>query len=424
MIPESRAGECASPPEAPFGRVYVEVSGCRLNSCDAWDTLGLLAAGGLAPVSTPGEADWSVLFTCGVTSRGQARSRKAARSLLKRTEGRVVVSGCAARLFPEDYEEAGGRLLLAPTIPEVVSRLLGGEPDCGCFPPPSPHLSGATRARLKIQDGCSNGCSYCVVPAARGASRSLPSRLVRERAGLLAAAGFREIVLTGADLASWNDPGTGEDLAAMAVALSGELGEGCRLRLGSLEPRNLTARFFELLAGARICRHFHIPVQSGSPSVLEAMGRGGDPGRAVALAWEHFPGANIGIDLISGFPGESDDDFARTLDLVDSAPLGYLHVFPFSPRPGTRAAEMGGQVPEEVGLARASLLGVRGRLIRERYRRSWLGRPARALVEGRLSGGARIAMSDNYIPVRVPAGAREGEMVDVVFAEENIAWER
>jgi len=98
VIPESRAGECASPPEAPFGRVYVEVSGCRLNSCDAWDTLGLLAAGGLAPVSTPGEADWSVLFTCGVTSRGQARSRKAARSLLKRTEGRVVVSGCAARL--------------------------------------------------------------------------------------------------------------------------------------------------------------------------------------------------------------------------------------------------------------------------------------------------------------------------------------
>jgi len=407
-------------------RVYLEVTGCRLNACEAEETVRRALNLGAGTVSRPEDADVSLLFTCAVTSRSQARCRRSARKLLRRCPGRVVAAGCSAALFPDDFEGVPERLWKASSPAEALEMVMSGRSGEASGKPGFYQAQsipgGRTRALLKVQDGCDNGCAYCIVPLARGASRSLDPGTLSSSASELALQGCREIVLTGVDIASWGlDLGGGLDLPILLERLL-EVFPG-RIRIGSLEPMRLNRGFVRRLSLPGICRHFHIPFQSGSRAILESMGRHGDPNAVLDLLCEFFPGAGIGTDLMTGFPGETASDFEETMILASDDRLSYLHVFPFSPRPGTRAWGMERPAgASDEAAARAAVLRRMSEDRKRRFRMASIGTPAEALVEGRTFRGSRVALTDNYLPLKAPAWAREGQQVRMVVTAENLLW--
>ncbi|MBE0617401.1 MAG: MiaB/RimO family radical SAM methylthiotransferase, partial [Proteobacteria bacterium] len=270
---------------------------------------------------------------------------------------------------------------------------------------PVKRFGGRARAFLKVQDGCACFCAYCVVPYARGPSRSLP--LAEVRAGLerLREAGHREVVLTGVHLGLW-----GRDLAPLqtfgALLDAAERAGIPRVRLSSLEPGELTEDVISRLeASGILCPHLHVPLQSGSDRVLEAMGRPYDVTefrRRVEAALAAVPGLCVGLDVIAGFPGEDDGAFGETLALLEALPLAYLHVFPYSPRRGTRAAELGNRVPEPVVKERARRLRELSRKKRKVFEQKQLGSAMLALPEGWAAPDLLTVRTRNYIEVRIP----------------------
>jgi threonylcarbamoyladenosine tRNA methylthiotransferase MtaB len=277
-----------------------------------------------------------------------------------------------------------------------------------------------TRAFLKIQDGCDAFCSYCIVPHTRGTSRSLPPEEVLEKIASLCRTGYREVVLTGIHLGAW-----GRDLRPQAdlATLVRQIADGCtveRLRLSSIEPRELNDGLIALIGTeGTICRHLHIPLQSGDDGILAAMRRDyntaffRDLVRRLRTA---VPGIAIGIDVMAGFPGETEEAFANTLHLVEEMPIAYLHVFPYSRRPGTPAATMAGQLPEEEKKRRAERLRAAGAAKRQAFAEGFIGTPLQVLVEGRTdkNTGFPVGFSDNYIPVAVRGGVTANRIVRVM----------
>lgn len=412
--------------------VFGYTLGCRLNSYETEALVEELARGIEGTRTTiPDTADIIIVNTCAVTGRSQARSRKAVRSYASRhPEALIIVTGCAAEVSPEDFREMESEgLLIVPNsrksrIPEMVSGRAAEEGEEGLFPLAAPVSASRTRAFLKIQDGCSNRCTYCIVPHARGNSRSQPREVVLGQARDLAAAGYREICLTGVDIADYGTGLYGSDyrLPELVADLL-DIG-GFRLRIGSVEPLYLTTRALEKMALPGLCRHFHIPFQSGSETVLGRMGR--NYGRAeeeelIAAIGELFPGACIGSDIIAGFPGETEGDFNESLSLASSPGINYLHVFPFSPRKGTPAADME-PLHTEVITERAVELRKVSTRSRKAFRKSMEGTGQIMLVEGRKSRGRNIGLTDNYIPVYAPDGSTEGQLVQLELTADNIVW--
>lgn len=433
----SEGGSGGARREAPPA-IYPATLGCRLNAYETdaiVEELSELCGATRAP--SPEEADVVLLNSCAVTGKAQARSRKTLRSLARRTEGMVVATGCVAEVYPDDLAERGvmvvpntGKASLAGRIAEMLGS---GRPEPGeevprgsIFPAVAPLGAARTRTFLKVQDGCDNRCAYCIVPHARGGSRSQPRREVLRQAKGLREAGYREIVLTGVDIVAYGRdlygahgyrlPDLVRDLLRMG---------GFRVRVSSMEPVGLTGDMLARMALPGVCRHFHLPLQSGSDRILAAMRRGYGRAREEQLLdriRRLFPGAAVGADIVVGFPGETDDDFAQTLDLIAKHDLSYLHVFPFSPRPGTPAAGMDGMLSPHTVADRARALRELGKEARRRFRLSRLGEDALCLVEGRSLEGATAAMTDNYIPVLVDGDAEEGEIVAVTLSHDNIAW--
>jgi threonylcarbamoyladenosine tRNA methylthiotransferase MtaB len=370
--------------------------GCRLNACETEWVAGEMARSAGGEVCTdPRRAALIVLGTCCITARSRAESRKTARRLAA-TGARVLARGCSVRLHPEDFD-----------------GIAGLEPMTGVLPAGGPSTPAACRSRgiLKVQDGCDGGCSFCVVPSARGRSRSGdPGEMVR-RARRMAAEGFREIVLTGTDLASYGrDLGAGTCLCGLVEAILAEV-EGVRIRLGSMEPGRLDAAALEGLRMPGVCRHLHLPLQSASPAVLERAGRWKSPVEdLLERARDVFEGGAIGADLITGLPGEGDEDFARTLRLLEDGLLDYAHVFPFSPWQGTRAASMP-RPPAAVARERAAILRGASSAARRRLARRNEGEVLEMLVEDRRIGGRVVGVTDNYLTVFAPAGAEPGTLV-------------
>lgn len=412
--------------------------GCRLNAYETDAVLEELAAlCGAYRVGSPEEADLVILNSCAVTGKAQARSRKTLRSLARRTEGLVVATGCVAQVYPDDLREPG--VLVVPNTDKVglaarLAALLeyhvpgaGGSGSDGIFPRLAPAGTARTRSFLKVQDGCDNRCTYCIVPHARGRSRSQPRELVLDQAAMMREAGFRELVLTGVDLVSYGRDIYGADGYGLPELVRDllRLG-GFRVRISSMEPVGLQADTLSRMALPGVCRHFHLPLQSGSDRILDLMGRGygsAEEGELLSRIRRDFPGAAIGADIIVGFPGETDEDFARTLDIVSAFELSYLHVFPFSSRPGTPASKMDTMLSPHVIGDRARALRELGEEARRRFRLSMLGRDALCLVEGRRMAGQSVGMTDNYIPV-LCGDASEGEMLQVELSRSNVAWGR
>ena len=410
--------------------VAVVALGCRVGRADAGSVLSGLSPGFRA--ASPGEAaDWVVVSTCSVTADAAASSRQAVRRAARQHPGaRIVVAGChasqeatllaalpgvAAVVEPADH----------PALPTVLASLRSGAgageaivaarrtaPPWSASPRPG---AGAARPVLKVQDGCDDRCAYCAVPMARGASRSLP---LEECLSRISAHGLgrSEVVLSGVHLGAWGrDLSPRLRLADLVRAAAARRAVG-RIRLSSIEPMEFPVGLLGEDAGAILCEHFHLPLQSGSDRMLASMGRpytASGYAHVVGGVARSRPGAAIGADVMAGFPGESEEDHRATLALLSSLPLAYLHVFAFSPRPGTRAAAMDGRPPSEVAERRAGELRELGASRWSAFQEGLRGRELEVVVE-RIHGLEASGTSREYATVRFPVqGATRGALTRV-----------
>lgn len=345
-------------------KILFHTLGCRCNQFETAAMEAELTARGHTLVSSG--ADVVVLNGCAVTAESARKSRQAARRLLKENPGaKLAVCGCWPQSAPEEAAAcgaaliggSGGRLPFVDAV-EALGREAGGlslldaPGDRLSFESlPPARLEGRTRAYLKVEDGCQNYCAYCIIPYLRGPVRSLPLREAAEQAAHLAGSGVREVILTGIELASYQE-GLGRLVEAVAAAAP-----DLRIRLGSLEPRVVDAAFCESLRRAPgLCPHFHLSLQSGSDATLRRMGRRYDTARfyeSVTLLREAYPDASLTADLITGFPGETEAEFQETLAFLAKCRFAHVHVFPYSERQGTRAARMPDAVPKAEREARA-----------------------------------------------------------------------
>jgi threonylcarbamoyladenosine tRNA methylthiotransferase MtaB len=398
--------------------------GCRLNQADTQALQTLLEDRGFRTVPLEAQPDVVVVNTCTVTARAELSDRRAIRRAAR--HGRVVVTGCWAQTSPREVASLAGvelvvghadkaRLpdLLAELAHSARPRIAVSDVATARFDaPPVPPRSARARAFLKVQDGCQHRCAFCVVPLARGASRSLAPAVVEAHARALVAAGHPEIVLTGVDLGHYGaDLAPRTSLAALLARLTAI--DGLRwLRLSSMLPAYFTEDVLEIVTRSPvIAPHLHLPLQSGSDRILRAMRRPYTVRMYCELVERltaAIPRLGLGADLIVGFPGETEDDFAHTLGLVEALPFSYLHVFPYSPRRGTEAAERPRRVDAALASARARRLREVGIARNLRFREGMLGRREEVLVlEARdHTTGDLVGLTGNYMEVTFPGPDR------------------
>ncbi len=421
-------------------KVYLDTVGCRLNQSEIEAMARQFRAAGHEIAAAPGEADLAVVNTCAVTGEAVSDSRQRVRQAARLGADEVVVTGCWATLQPEQAAALPGvkRVVHNQKKDSLVTDLLDLPFAKFDLEPlarePLPGLHRRTRAFIKVQDGCDNACTFCITTAARGSGRSRPMADVLSDIRAALTGGTKEIVLTGVHLGSW-----GQDfdfhLRDLIRAILDET-ETPRLRLSSLEPWDLDADFFSLWRDARLCRHLHLPLQSGSRSVLRRMARKTTPESfrgLVAAARAVMPEVAITTDVIAGFPGETEDEFAETLAFVQEMDFAGGHVFTYSSRPGTAAARMRNHVPMEVRRRRNAILREAFGLSAQRYRARFLGRVLPVLWESALENGPQgwrmSGLTDTYLrvaayttqplwnevsQVRLEAAAHDGVMGAVV----------
>ena len=399
--------------------------GCKVNQCDSAGMSQELAGRGWLSAPPGVVADLHLVNTCTVTGRADQQARQAIRRLFREYPATPIwVTGCYAQRAPAELAALPGvQAVLGNREKGELAKLWekfapGAHPKlwvdtCPGRQPFQPWrlrgFPGHTRAWLKIQEGCSHGCSYCIVPQVRGPRRSWPPAGVAAALGELAAAGYQEVVLTGIDLGQYGqDLDPSFSLAGLVRRLK-EDGAALRVRLSSLEPQGITGELLTELASWRnFCPHFHLPLQSGSHPILRAMNRPYRPGEFRDLVLKIarlFPEAALGLDVLVGFPGESAADFEASQNLVASLPVTYLHVFPFSARPGTPAARLKA-VPGRELRRRAGIIRELGRQKRLAFIQGQTQRLREVLVEGPApQPGWLQGLSDNYLRVVFPGPA-------------------
>lgn len=401
--------------------VMLVTLGCKINQYDTNSMVSCLRGDGHGVVDEPADADVIIINTCTVTGRTDYKGRQLVRKAIHQNRSAVIiVTGCYAQVQPEKIAEIPGVDYILGNMekqeiarwvstgekqetPTIRTGDISKERSLG-LESPDVH-SGTTRAFLKIQDGCNHACSYCIIPRARGRSRSLPPSRVKEKITLLAEEGFQEVVLCGIHLGVYGkdlEPPT--SLLALLRDLDRETGIP-RIRMSSIEPNELTDGILDLFTEShRLCPHFHLPLQSGDPDILDAMNRPYGPGDFVSLVHrihERMPDAAIGVDVIAGFPGEGEGAFENTLNLLEGLPVTYLHVFPYSRRPGTAAAGFPDPVPPEEIRKRAGGLRKMGMKKRLDFYAKYLYEEREVLVETKRDRktGLLKGVSRNYIPV-------------------------
>ncbi len=412
-------------------KVYIHTLGCKVNQFESQAMETMLLERGHSLVSSAREADAIVVNTCSVTAESGRKSRQAVRRLAAENPGAVcAVCGCWSQIKPDDAASlgadlvsgSGGRAKFIDDLERVFEKraamITADDPMKRRViePLPAGRLSGRTRAMLKIQDGCSNFCAYCIIPYARGPVRSLPVSRAAAEAARLASEGCREIVVTGIEIASYGkDLKDGSDLASVAAAIAAAA-PGVRLRLGSLEPRAVTDEFCAALSAlGSVCPHFHLSLQSGCDATLARMRRKYDTARfyeSVSLLRRYFPGCAIAADLITGFPGETEDEFSATLDFIEKCAFSSMHIFPFSCHPGTPAAQMDGQVEKAEKHSRAARAAELAERLRSSYMRSLVGTVQSVLFE-RERDGKCLGHTANYQETAVAGAGLRNKVLDV-----------
>jgi threonylcarbamoyladenosine tRNA methylthiotransferase MtaB len=399
--------------------------GCRVNQADSLEIEGQLRAlGGVG--AAPAEADLVVVNTCSVTAAADQGARQTIRRVARdNPSARIVVTGCYATRAPGDLAALPQVARIVPNTrkDDLVAELLrggdlttaerfaDGDGPCGAL---EPGVAGRTALTLRVQTGCDQRCSYCIIPSTRGAGRSRPMATVLEAVSRAEAAGYREVVITGVHLGSYGrDLGDGTTLLSLARALASWPGD-LLFRLSSLEPMDCSRDLVETVAASpRLAPHFHLPLQHAAGEMLIAMRRPYtiDVYRAlVDRIRERMPHASIGSDVIVGFPGETDAHAAALVEYLDSSPLTHVHVFPYSHRPGTEACAREGLPASGVTRGRcAAARAVSERLARA-FRASQVGSVRRALVVD----DGRSAVTDNYLRVSLASPRQRNEWIDVV----------
>lgn len=403
-------------------RVASVFVGCKISQADSDAAAAELRAGGLLGAARREEADVVVVHTCCVTAEAERKSRRLARRWA-RAGKRVVVAGCAATLRPEQFEAPGVELLGERGWGALAAEAGGaGVGTRGSEGVAESSAAGRTRTVVKVQDGCAGACSYCAVRLVRGRPWSRPLADTIAAVDSALAGGDGEVVLSGVDLGSWREGSLRlADLVAAVTACAAfvEQGPRRRLRLSSLEVRHLDGRLLEALAHPAVARHLHLPLQSADDGVLAAMRRPYTFAafrEAAALARAAVGELMISTDVIVGFPTEDEAAFARTLAAIESGLFGRVHVFAYSPRPGTAAAELPPLPAEVVGERLARALAA-AESAAAAARRAALGRRAEVLVEDRRDGLAR-GYSSEYMRYYVSGSARPGAMIGVVATQE------
>lgn len=397
--------------------------GCRVNQADSLHMEEQLRARGDVP-STTERADLVVVNTCSVTASADQGARQVIRRIARDNPlARIVATGCYATRRPEE-------LAALPNVVRVVrndekleflqeygvlstaQRFADGDGACGATIEPG--MAGRTAFTLRVQTGCEERCAYCIIPSTRGRGRSLPPGDVLREVRRVAAAGFKEIALTGVHLGSYGrDLDTPSSFLALLRLLAAAAAD-VTFRVSSLEPMDCSREIVDLIAssGGRFAPHFHLPLQHASDRMLALMGRPYTLEYYRALVdeiVEQIPHASIGTDMIVGFPGETGEDFTANLDYLPASPLTHLHVFPYSDRDGTAASMMTRKVDGATIRARGAELRAIGGLLTRRFNDGQRGsiRPGLTLEDGTL------VVTDNYLKVRIPPGQPRNARVQV-----------
>ena len=397
----------------------IDTLGCKVNQYETQAMTTLLQERGHCLAASPELAQVRIVNTCAVTGESGCKSRQAVRRAKSESpEALIAVCGCFSQISPEQVADLG-------------ADVIGGSGDRSAFVKnverafrdretfirevddplhrrdfevlPAGGLTGRTRAMLKIQDGCSNFCSYCVIPYARGPVRSMSLADVSAQSAALAEAGYREIVLTGIEISSYGRDLKGEASLIDAVRAVSQAAPGLRLRLGSLEPRTATPEFCRELAQIPgVCPHFHMSLQSGCTATLRRMRRrytAEEYYGYIANLRASFPECAITTDVIVGFPGETEEEFCDTLAFLETCAFAGIHVFPYSPRPGTPAASMAGQIEKSVKHARAAEAGRLAKKLARQYAERFVGRSLEVLFEQAEPDGRYSGHTGNYLTV-------------------------
>ena len=384
------------------GKKFAVVSlGCKVNRAEVDSFSAKLISEDWALTGTK-SADLVIINTCTVTSLADKKTRQTVRKVCKESAAdKIIVTGCASAIEPDVYKDMDGRIEIVAkrdmqnASAKDMSILAGG--------------GFRTRAALKIQDGCNNACTYCIVHVARGTAWSMPHEQVEASVSTMLDAGIKEIVLSGVDIGAYNDAGFG--LVELCKSLLGIIGNReARIRISSIEPNNVSDELIELLANAegKICRHLHMPLQSGSSKVLAEMERHYNANEYLDIVERlksKVPSIALSTDIIVGFPGESDEDFKASVDVACKCGFMKIHVFPYSKRSGTPAAERADQVADKIKAARAAEL----RSLSDELAKADLdkrhGTDEFVLVENEL------ARTESYHLIDAPKGAKPGDLI-------------
>ena len=405
-------------------RFTITTLGCKVNQYESDAIAQRLKEMGYVPAGAENPADLCIINTCTVTHKASMQSRQAVRQFIRSNpQAQIIVTGCYAQTEPDELKKIDGVHHIVghgdkQNIPDIVLSQEKG------FPSPSltwrnilhEHhfkqfpvtvFGNRTRPFLKIQDGCDTFCTYCIVPYARGRSRSMPLEKILENIRSLKQAGFHEVVLTGVHLGVY-----GLDLSPQ-TSLTDLLEHVCesnvmdRVRLSSIEPHELTQKIIELIAKTEIfCDHFHIPLQSGDDRILERMHRPYTSSFFIDLILnikDQVPDAAIGVDILTGFPGETEKAFENTYSLIEKLPVTYLHVFPFSPRPGTPAFKYPQKIPQKTIKARCEKMRRLGNEKKYAFYNKFMGKTVEVLIESKRdkATGLLKGITSNYIPVHI-----------------------
>ena len=391
-------------------KVSVLTLGCRVNQSESAVIEGSLRENGLTIVDLKENPDICIINTCTVTAKSDFNSRQLIRRAA-RTGSKVIVTGCYSHLKKDEVRNITGVTEIVDNNRkyEIVNILTGSEKELV--------YSDSIRSRphLKVQEGCNCTCSYCSVPLARGKSRSVPFKEVLKRAYQIEKAGYNELVITGVNLGSYGKDLPGKISIQQLIKKLLKVTLFKRIRLSSIEINEVDDELIELFQDSRLCKHIHLPLQSGSDKVLRSMRRNytrDEFSSKIQRLSSRVDNISIGTDIIVGFPGEETDDFEITHNFLDSMPFSYLHIFPFSSRPNTVASKMTKRPDNNTIKRRIDILTNLNKNKKRSYFKKQLGRVVDVVIEEKDIGGATIGTSGNYIKIMMPHGnARKGSVV-------------
>lgn len=411
--------------------------GCKVNQFETQALELILSKRNHSIVDDFSKADIIIVNTCTVTSVSDQKSRRIIRHFAKEyPHAKIAVCGCLSQVNPESIKAIDGVAIVAGTsdrekfVEEIEKLISVKHQDFTLDNPlsrkefellPAGGLHGHTRAMLKIEDGCSNFCTYCIIPYSRGPVRSMPLDTARSECERIAEHGYKEVVITGIEISSYGKDLKPKSSLAEVVAMLCDKFPEMRFRLGSIEPRTITDEFCVKLKNfTNLCPHFHLSMQSGCDETLSRMNRKYDTARfleSVTLLREHFPNCAITTDMIVGFPGEDEDEFGKTLEFVEKCAFSSMHIFPYSRRAGTPAAKMDNQITKAEKALRSRRATALAKKLEQKYLEQQAGRTESVLfeeiIDGFWSGHAK-----NYVRIYVKSDEDlKNKVLDVSISE-------